>query len=513
MNDRFIIVWNYGGRLMPTKPLRIILIGVLFILCVGTQGDSFQTCKVGQNIASLFTPPSNFCAFSYVGNDLDNIAYLPTLDLRTFSTAELKFYIQYQTKGDDGCYLHVKIDDGSWNLLDEFKGIQTQWLQKSYNLDEFTGHTVRFRFRYHTGLSSLSMGAYLDLITVSGDGATVLFDENFEDYVPNDSWGEWTIVEKTGPNSPPLTPSSPTPLNNSINVSVLTDLSWTCSDPDPDDSIAYDVYFGSSLPLVLRAANQTNTTYELEKLDYNTIYYWRIVAWDLYDNATASPLWIFRTVTNQPPYIPSNPEPADGATYVYTYTILNWTSGDPYNDLVTYDLFFGATSTPPLLVADLTESTFSPGKLENNTQYYWRIRARDQLHLNTTGPLWTFKTALAGNNPPFKPNRPSGPTTGRIQFSYSYRSQTSDPDLDKVYYLFDWDDGTRSGWLGPYDSGQPVYASHVWSSPGTYQIKVKAKDTIGLESSWSDPLSLTMPKSMFAHFLSRFFPNILQFFT
>jgi hypothetical protein len=497
---------------MPTKQLRVMLIGLLFILCVGPHGDSFQTDNNGRNTNKLFLPPSNFCAFSYSGNSLDNIVYLPTLDLHTFSTAELRFYIQYQTKGDDGCYLHVKIDDGAWNPLAEFKGSQTQWLQKSYNLDAFTGHTVRFRFRYQTGLNSLSMGAYVDLITITGNGATQLFEEDFEDYDPNDSWGQWTIVEKTGPNSPPLAPSSPIPLNNSFNVSVFADLSWTCSDPDPDDSITYDVYVGSSLPPPLQSANQTNTSYDMEKLDYNKVYYWRIVAWDLYDNGTAGPLWLFHTVANQPPNVPSNPEPADGATYVSTYTVLNWTSGDPYDDLVTYDLFFGTTLPPPLLAADLIESSFSPDKLENNTQYYWRIRASDQLHLNTTGPLWTFKTALAGNNPPFKPNRPSGPNTGRIQFSYSYRSQTSDPDLDKVYYLFDWDDGTRSGWLGPYDSGQSVYASHVWSSPGTYQIKVKAKDTIGLESSWSDPLSLTMPKSMFAHFLSRFIPIFFNFF-
>jgi len=495
---------------MPTKCVSVVLIGIFFILNAGFTGDSFQVEQKGQRTNSILLPPSNYCAFSDVGSDLDNIVYLPTLDMTSFHTAELTFYIQYHTQGDDGCYLHIKIDDGSWNSLDEFKGFQTQWIHKSYNLDAFTGHTIRLRFRYHTGLSSVSTGAYVDLITVTGDGTQIIFKEDFEDYVPNDSWGEWTIVEKTGANSPPLIPSNPLPLNNSLDISVLTNLSWTCSDPDPGDIITYDVYCGTSSQPPLHAANQTNSYYNLEKLDYNTTFYWRIIAWDRYDNATRSPLWRFHTTLNQPPYVPGNPEPSDGATYIYAYTVLNWTGGDPYDDLVTYDLFFGTTPSPPLLAIDLIESSFSPDTLENNTQYYWKIRARDHLNLNTTGPLWTFKTALAGNNPPFKPSRPTGPSTGRIHVSHSYKAQTTDPDLDKVYYLFDWDDGTRSGWLGPYDSGQPVYASHVWTSPGTYQIKVKAKDTIGLESSWSDPLSLTMPKSVISLFLWRFFLTVFS---
>ncbi len=48
-------------------------------------------------------------------------------------------------------------------------------------------------------------------------------------------------------------------------------------------------------------------------------------------------------------------------------------------------------------------------------------------------------------------------------------------------------DGTYSGWIGPNASGATESIKHKWSVKGSYQIKVKAKDTNGAESPWSDP--------------------------
>jgi len=118
---------------------------------------------------------------------------------------------------------------------------------------------------------------------------------------------------------------------------------------------------------------------------------------------------------------------------------------------------------------------------------------------------------------PNKPSKPSGPTSGKAGTEYTYTSSTTDPDDDDVFYLFDWDDGTDSGWLGPYDSGDTVTASHTWTEKGDYQIKVKAKDDYDVESPWSDPLSVTMPRSkLFIHSLieqlMERFPILYQIF-
>lgn len=98
------------------------------------------------------------------------------------------------------------------------------------------------------------------------------------------------------------------------------------------------------------------------------------------------------------------------------------------------------------------------------------------------------------NSCPFKPDKPSGETSGEYGSEYEYTTSCIDPEFNKVWYLFDWDDGSDSGWIGPYSSGEEVSVKHTWSSKGTYNVKVKARDECGAESVWSDPLAATMPK-------------------
>ncbi|RLF35087.1 MAG: hypothetical protein DRM99_05325, partial [Thermoplasmata archaeon] len=128
-------------------------------------------------------------------------------------------------------------------------------------------------------------------------------------------------------------------------------------------------------------------------------------------------------------------------------------------------------------------------------------------------------SAFWPNKKPGKPSRPEGATKGKVNEVYSYSSKTEDLDLDDVFYLFDWGDGTTSGWLGPYSSGEKCTAQHSWSKKGSYQIKVKARDLLYAESSWSESLSISMPRSkeiyQIHHPLLRFLqqhPQLFQLF-
>jgi len=99
-------------------------------------------------------------------------------------------------------------------------------------------------------------------------------------------------------------------------------------------------------------------------------------------------------------------------------------------------------------------------------------------------------------NPPEKPANPSGPMTGKFGTSYQYSSSTIDLDGDQMSYLFDWGDDTDSGWGDPIPSGQTATATHAWTSEGSYQVRVKARDIPGFaESEWSDTLVVSMPKN------------------
>ena len=96
-----------------------------------------------------------------------------------------------------------------------------------------------------------------------------------------------------------------------------------------------------------------------------------------------------------------------------------------------------------------------------------------------------------------KPNKPAleGPTSGKSNVEQSYTSVTRDPNNLKLYYLFDWDDGADSGWLGPYESDTECEAEHTWMENGEYTIKVKAKNENGIESDWSEGLIVSLPKT------------------
>ena len=98
------------------------------------------------------------------------------------------------------------------------------------------------------------------------------------------------------------------------------------------------------------------------------------------------------------------------------------------------------------------------------------------------------------NDPPNTPSVPTGPTEGNFGVSYSYFTDATDPDNNKVRYYFDWGDETGN-WTEFVDSGQSAYADHIWIPADTYNIKAKAQDEYGLESPWSPVLTLTIDEN------------------
>jgi len=70
----------------------------------------------------------------------------------------------------------------------------------------------------------------------------------------------------------------------------------------------------------------------------------------------------------------------------------------------------------------------------------------------------------------------SGPAIGIPGVKYDYTFITEDPEGDKIWLYIDWDDGTNTGWIGPYESGQAVVKSHKWNIDDRYVIKAKSED-------------------------------------
>ena len=109
---------------------------------------------------------------------------------------------------------------------------------------------------------------------------------------------------------------------------------------------------------------------------------------------------------------------------------------------------------------------------------------------------WLFVYELYTTNaPPNTPGAPTGPDEGVIGTDYTFSATTTDPEGDQIYYMFDWDDGTFSDWVGPYASGASGSAIHQWAEAGTYDVKVKAKDVTGGQSDWSASHPMTILSS------------------
>jgi hypothetical protein len=203
-------------------------------------------------------------------------------------------------------------------------------------------------------------------------------------------------------------------------------------------------------------------------------------------------------MSNDPPYTPHSPS---GPTLGLTWTPYSYSTNttDPDGDDTRYGWDWNGDNT-----VDEWTTEFYPSGATANITHSWnnsgtynvKVKAEDMYGAQSDfSSVKKIVIVAIDNNPPEKPDAPTGATFCKVGISYSYSASTTDPDGDRIYYMFDWDDRTNSEWTGPYNTEQKISMSHIWNVKGTYQIKVKAKDEHGEESEWSDPLPITMPKN------------------
>jgi hypothetical protein len=158
--------------------------------------------------------------------------------------------------------------------------------------------------------------------------------------------------------------------------------------------------------------------------------------------------------------------------------ILTWVGGDPNpGDQVTYAVYFGKSSPPPLVAPSISQAAYAPEIMELETTYYWQIKSEDSLGQTATGPIWSFTTQSEPNDPPEAPviyGPPSGPPNKQLLFAFS----SLDPDGDQVKYLIDWGDGDSEE-TSYYEEGKAAEASHTFQELGEYTIIIQPEDERG----------------------------------
>jgi len=144
-------------------------------------------------------------------------------------------------------------------------------------------------------------------------------------------------------------------------------------------------------------------------------------------------------------------------------------------------------------------------RLENGNTLIVEYNNHSVIEVDSDGNIvWIYQSGLGNPNDvervpnysdPLKPTI-TGPTTGVVNIPLlPFIARGFDPGGNYIWYWIDWDDGSNTGWLGPYVQGTPTFPqSHTWTVPDTYTIKVKIKDVCGVESSWGT-LQVTIPRS------------------
>ncbi len=293
----------------------------------------------------------------------------------------------------------------------------------------------------------------------------------------------WSFGTTLPPNLAPDPPYNPIPLDGAMDYPIDGDtLSWSCSDPE-NDPLTYDVYFGTSNPPSLVSSGQTDSTFVYGILDYDSTYFWKIVAHDDQGNFTEGPVWSFSTTLppNLAPDPPYNPIPLDGAMhYPIDGDTLFWSCSDPENDPLTYDVYFGTSNPPSLASSGQTDSTFVYGLLDYDSTYFWKIVAFDDHGNFTEGSVWNFFTTSPPNLPPDTASNPI-PQDGTI--NYPVEGDTlfwscSDPENDPLTYdvYFGTSNPPSLASSGQTDS---IFVHGMLDYDSTYFWKIVAHDDHG----------------------------------
>jgi len=200
--------------------------------------------------------------------------------------------------------------------------------------------------------------------------------------------------------------SKPIPANGAVVEDTWASLGWTGGQA----AASFDVYFGDNLDDVKNGTGDTSRGNQASTQNFfvagfpgypypdglvpGTTYYWRIDEVQTDGTVQQGSIWSFKI----PSKTATNPDPADGAEFVDPNASFTWKPGFGAK---LHTIYFGddfdavdnATGGVPQGTI-----TYSPGPLELEKVYYWRVDEFDAAD-TYKGDVWSFSTPGAIGNP------------------------------------------------------------------------------------------------------------------
>ncbi len=183
-------------------------------------------------------------------------------------------------------------------------------------------------------------------------------------------------------------PSDPDPASSAVGVPLEVTLGWTTG----AEADTFDLFFGTVNPPPPYQAGLTDSFFDLPATVSGQHYYWRVVASNEC-SSTSSPVWDFTTCIV--PAVPGTPDPANGTSGTALDVMLDWS--DSVGE-VSYNLYFGPSSSPGLWAGGLAGSDYQLPTLDEGVQYHWRVEAVNGCG-TTLSAEWNFTTCVSPGIP------------------------------------------------------------------------------------------------------------------
>ena len=268
-------------------------------------------------------------------------------------------------------YIYAWFDDGLPVPFDKLRKDYREYpdLDKTWNLTVFWFHSSSTTVTISWSTSEVDESEY-NSVFLYKDGIQIkdMLTQNIYSYTASPmSLETFQIICYN--NSPPYNPNNPNPGNDATNVNIDAYLSWDGGDPD-GDPVTYDVYFGTISPPPKQMSNQSSNTYDPGTIDYDQIYNWKIVAWDILNASSEGSEWNFTTRSQ---YIPSAPTGFIATAVSRTQINLSWTPGAMADSTyIERNSLKGWSIGTGVEVYNSTGSIHSDTSLSEGTHYFYQ---------------------------------------------------------------------------------------------------------------------------------------------
>lgn len=280
---------------------------------------------------------------------------------------------------------------------------------------------------------------------------------------------------------------------------------------DADEDVltySFEVYADSNMTAliasvtgVLQGADGSTSWTVNTPLSDNAWYHWRALATDEHGASTATTVASFFVNTaNDAPGMPAVLYPPNGSEVsVQELDLIVANAADVDGDRLTYFFELDKVNTfdSPVKISSgsvlegLTTTAWRVSGIEDNTWYFWRVKASD----GAAESPWVIARFFVStrNDPPSVPtlNNPGNGSWVSTLSPTLELNATTDPDNDSIIYRFElYADSGLNAFVGSFETEVPGWLLALSLSDNTWHYwRARAEDEHGATSEWTEVAS------------------------